>query len=162
MAAAAPERIAKIERVLVTTDFSELARAAIPYAFALVARGGTVHLLHVVEPVVRPNPLYAHYTPGRTPTPAERAAQLAELRERLAGLVPPDARERGIATELELAEGHDVAEQVRAVAERIGADVLCMASHGRSGLARTLLGSVAEEVLHRTRRPLFVVPSPRS
>jgi len=151
--------VAKLERVLVTTDFSELASLAIPFAYAIVAPGGTVHLLHVVEPVTRPNPLYAHYRPGQAPTPAEREAQLAELRQRLAALVPAGARERGIATACELAEGLDVADEVRAVAERIGADALCMASHGRTGLARTLLGSVANDVLKRAQRPLLLVPS---
>jgi nucleotide-binding universal stress UspA family protein len=153
--------IAKLERVLVTTDFSDLAAAAIPYAYALVARGGKVHLLHVVEPITLPNPLYAHYRPGRTPTPAERSAQLAELRERLAGLVPADTRGRGIETAFEVEEGPDVAQKVGDCAERVGADAVCIASHGRSGLVRTLLGSVAEDVLRRARRPVFVVPSTR-
>jgi nucleotide-binding universal stress UspA family protein len=154
--------IPKLERVLVTTDFSELASAAIPFAYAIVERGGTVHLLHVVEPATLPNPLYAHYQPGRAPTPAEREAQLADLREQLGALVPAGARERGVASALELAEGSDVAAQVRAVADRIGADALCVASHGRSGLARTLLGSVAEAVLRRAGRPIFIVPDARS
>lgn len=154
--------IARLERVLVTTDFSELAALALPFAYAIVARGGTVHLLHVIEPVSRPNPLYAHYRPGRAPTPAERKQQLAELRQRLAALVPAGARRRSVASVFELAEGTEVAAQVRAVADRIRADAVCMASHGRSGLARTLLGSVAEEVLRRTRRPVFVVPARRS
>jgi nucleotide-binding universal stress UspA family protein len=154
--------IPRLGRVLVTTDFSELASRAIPFAYAICASGGTVHLLHVVEPVVRPNPLYAHYWPGRTPTPADRKAQLAELRQRLAALVPDAARERGLETAFELAEGSDVAEQALAVAERVGADALCIASHGRSGIARTLLGSVAHHVLKRARLPVFLVPDPRT
>ena len=65
------EGVAELRRVLVPTDFSEAGLTAIPYAYAVTARGGTVHLLHVVEPVTAPNPLYAHYVPGRMPTPGQ-------------------------------------------------------------------------------------------
>lgn len=155
--AALPE----LRRVLVPTDLSELGSAAVPYAYGLVARGGTVHLLHVVEPPRVPNPLYAHYTPARAPSRAERQLQEAELSERLRALVPAAAAERAVATAVELDEGDEVAERVCAAAERLGADAICLGSHGRGGVARTLLGSVAEQVLRRTRRPVLVVrPEP--
>lgn len=45
-------------------------------------------------------------------------------------------------------------------AERLGMDVVCFASQGRSGLSKLLLGSVAEEVIARVRRPVFAVRPP--
>jgi nucleotide-binding universal stress UspA family protein len=149
--------IAELRRVLAPTDFSDAGSAAIPYAYAVVARGGTLHLLHVVEPVTTPNPLYAHYKPGKIPTPEERARQEAELRARLEALVPPAAQARGVRTSVELVEGREVAERICEAGERLDVDAICIGSHGRTGLARTLLGSVAEEVLRCTRRPVLLV-----
>jgi nucleotide-binding universal stress UspA family protein len=160
MAGRTPPSIPKLDRVLAITDFSDVAATAIPYAYALVGRGGAVHLLHVVEPLTLPNPLYAHYSPGRTPTAAEREVQLGELRERLAQLVPSAARRHGVETLFELAEGQDVAEQVLVVADRVGADALCLASCGHGGLVRKRLGPVAEALLRDSRLPLFLVPTP--
>jgi nucleotide-binding universal stress UspA family protein len=148
--------------VLVPADFSELSLAAVPFAYALAAPGGSVHLLHVVEASGQPNPLYAHYQPGRTPTPEQRAAQEAELRERLQALVPDAARSGGVSTEIELTESADVADCIVETAERLRVDVICMASHGRSGLGRALFGSVAKGVLRRCGRPVLIVPGPRS
>jgi hypothetical protein len=45
--------------VLAPSDLSTLGDLAVPYAYALVPRGGIVHLLHVIEPLTEPNPLYA-------------------------------------------------------------------------------------------------------
>jgi nucleotide-binding universal stress UspA family protein len=42
-------------------------------------------------------------------------------------------------------------------AARIGADVICMASHGRTGIARAVMGSVADQVLKQTTRPVMIV-----
>lgn len=147
----------ELQNVLAPTDFSECGLAAIPYAYGLVARGGCVHLLHVVEPHPTPNPLYAHYTPGRKPTPEERARQEAELHAKLEALVPAAAKARGVRTAVELVEGHDVAQLVCELAERIDADAIVIGSHGRTGIARVVLGSVAEKVLHHTRRAIVLV-----
>lgn len=150
--------IPEFRRVLVPTDFSELSLEAVPFAYALAARGGSVCLLHVVESAGPPNPLYAHYRPGRTPTPEERAAQEADLRQKLRELEPGFARAKGVSTEVELAESAAVAECIVEIAGRLRADAVCMASHGRSGLGRALFGSVAEEVLRRVDRPALIVP----
>ena len=46
-------------------------------------------------------------------------------------------------------------------AARIGADAICMSTHGRTGLAKMLLGSQAEAVLRRVSIPVMLVPMPR-
>lgn len=56
----------------------------------------------------------------------------------------------------ELGEG-DVVDEITRVADKVGADVIAMATHGRSGVKRLVLGSVAERVLHETTRPLLLV-----
>jgi nucleotide-binding universal stress UspA family protein len=158
---ACPPAIPAVRRVLVATDLSEFADRAVPWAYALAGSGGAVVLLHVIEPVTTPNPLYAHYTPGHAPTAEQRAAQQAAIRERLRALAPAGAAEQGVATEVEVVEGAGVAECVQRAAERLRVDAICIASHGRSGLARTLLGSVSQEILSGARLPTFVVPAPR-
>jgi nucleotide-binding universal stress UspA family protein len=147
----------ELARVLVPLDLSERSLAAVPFAYALAGRGGCVTLLHVIEPMTEPNPLYAHYTAGRKPTRAEQEAQAADLRTHLESLVPhgPD----GPTTEIELAEGEDVPACILDVADRLETDAICMASHGRRGLARVLLGSVAEGVVQSARWPVLIVPS---
>ena len=155
-------KLPELRRVLVSTDFSELSLLAVPFGYALVAPVGSVHLLHVVESSGQPNPLYAHYRSGRTPTSEERAAQEAALRERLRALEPDAARARGVSTQIEIAESSEVAECIAETAQRLRADAICMASRGRGGLGRALFGSVAEEVLRRSDRPVLIVPGPRS
>lgn len=52
-----------------------------------------------------------------------------------------------------------VVEEIAQSAEREEADLIAMASHGRTGLARVFYGSVAAGVLHRLDRPLFLIRS---
>ncbi len=57
---------------------------------------------------------------------------------------------------LEVRQG-DPAAILIAVAQETGADLIALSTHGRTGLARIVLGSVAEQVLHRTTRPLLLI-----
>jgi nucleotide-binding universal stress UspA family protein len=132
--------IPRLRRVLATTDFSPLASRAIPLAYALVADGGVVHLVHaVVDPEELKN------------DPAGK----------LRAYIPPDAAARGIETKVEVLTVIDVALGICRAAEWLGVDALCMGTHGRTGLSRWVVGSVAQEVLRRTRRPVFLVPPER-
>jgi nucleotide-binding universal stress UspA family protein len=152
----------RLQHVLVPTDLSNVGDAAVPWAYALVGTGGTVHLLHVIEVGSVPNPLYAHYTPGRHPTPEERLAQERDLDARLRALAPSDAADRDIETRVEIVheQGHDPAEAIRAAAERLGVDAICMGSHGRSGLSELVAGSIAHDVSAHSRCPVFLVRLP--
>ena len=65
-------------------------------------------------------------------------------------------RQKGVEATTWVAHGPIVAEIINA-AEREGADLIAMASHGRTGLARVFYGSVAAGVLHRIDRPLLLI-----
>lgn len=152
--------IPKIPSVLATTDLSELANGAIPHAYAVVDDGGIVHLAHVLEvaePDVTPNPLYAHYTPGRASSPEEISRVRDSVAARLRALIPREAETRGVRTEVHVTQGVAVPEAVAAVADRVGAAMLCVGSRGRSGIAKLLLGSTAAGILEATRRPVLIV-----
>lgn len=149
--AAGPGIAPPVRRVLVSTDFSELANAAIPHAYSILRGGGTVHLVHVAAP---PPALPGGRT-ARKPSARGSSATAAKLR----ALIPADAAAQGISTQVEVIESRDVAEGICQAAERLGVDAVCLASHGRSGLSKAVLGSVAQGVMTRSRRPLFVVRS---
>lgn len=149
-------------RVLVPIDFSDRAAHAIPWAYALAGPGGAVVLLHVADPATPPNPLYAHYEPGHAASEEERRVQRAGLLERLRQLAPSGAAGAGVATEVEVVEDADVAAGIRDAAQRLRIDAICVASHCRGPLVRTLLGSIAESLLHPAAIPVFVVPVRRS
>ncbi len=148
-----------LERVLVPIDFSEHAAGALRIGHALArACGAEVQLLHVIPPTSYP----AFYPPSATHAVEQDVDALLD-RSRL---------ELETAWEELEATGPKVAHSVQAVfgtpaveileASRKRSDLIVLGSHGRSGLERLLLGSVAERVLHRADRPVWVVKSPHS
>jgi nucleotide-binding universal stress UspA family protein len=146
-------KISPVKRVLITTDFSKLGNRAIPFAYSTLRRGGQVCLLHVVKSI----------GPGREKSRAlqrKHAERNEQLSSQLQALIPADAEARGISTRVEVGEHSDTATAICQAAERLGADLICMSSRGRSGLARTLLGSVTQDVMARRQRPVLVIPPP--
>jgi nucleotide-binding universal stress UspA family protein len=152
-AAASDAPVPLLRTVLCATDFSELGDAAVPLAYALVrASGGTVELCHVAESHP-PAPAQLAYAPPA----ALPAARKAELEARLAALVPGDAERLGITTRITVIDGGTPATAILQAARRLGVDGIVLASHGRAGVTRALLASVAEDVLRRSDRPVLIV-----
>lgn len=137
-----PERMDRLRRVLVATDLTAESSAAVSFAFALVPRGGIVHVLHVLPP---------------REVSEERERYDAVVAEQLRRLVPPDAAERGISAEVEVAHGL-VVSTIRELAERLGADLVCVTSR-HEGLAR-LRGSTVIDLLRESRKPVLVLRPP--
>ena len=140
--------IPKLDRVLVATDFSDLGNKAVPYGCAVLRRGGTLKLVHVID------------APGATvgqnkPRPAK---ENPKLQGQLRSLLPTDIEER-FDVESEIIASDKAAEAIAQAAERFDADAICLGSHGRSGLTETLLGSVAQAVVQRSKRPVLIVRS---
>ena len=140
--------IPKLDRVLVATDFSDLGNKAVPYGCAVLRRGGTLKLIHVID------------APGATvgknrPRPAK---ENPKLQGQLRSLLPTDAQEH-FDVETEIVASNNPAEAIAQAAERFDADAICLGSHGRSGLAETFLGSVAKAVVQSSKRPVLIVRS---
>ena len=150
VATAAGPAPSTIRRVLVTTDFSELGNRAIPHAFAMLPCGGSVCLVHVVPGDTRQRS-QAPDEPGAHATPDHPLA--AKLR----ALIPADAEARDIAARVEVIESDKTAAAICQAAERFDADVICIASHGRSGMSKVILGSIAQDVMARSARPILIV-----
>lgn len=148
-----------IRKVLVTTDFSDLSNLAIPHAYALLRGGGSVHLAHVVHP----DELTGG---GHRSGPYDRQFEMQHAKlvrsceKKLHALIPPEAALLGVVSAVEVIENHDAATGICLAAERFDADAICTATHGRPGLAKVLLGSVAQRLLERSSRPLLLVRPP--
>lgn len=152
----APVAPVEYRRVLAATDGSPLGDRAVPHALAAVRAGGTVTLLQVVPPLELPGPLVPHYE-RRRPTPRAHAKAIATARQHLQALVPDAGGASGIEVKVEIVEHADAATAIYQAAERCGADLICLGTHGRSGISKALLGSVASKVMSLTTRPVLTV-----
>jgi nucleotide-binding universal stress UspA family protein len=156
-ASTAVSAVPRLKTVLAATDFSDLGNGAIPLAYAAASPGGTVHLLHVVQPDrprVDPHEFF-HPVPSETALDALKAAE-----GRLSQLVPADARVKDITTRVHAIDASDAWQAICQTAERLSVDLICLGTHGRTGLAKAALGSVATRVLAHSRRPLLLARGP--
>jgi nucleotide-binding universal stress UspA family protein len=142
------QQIAPVRSLL---DLSESSKAAIVPAYGLVTGGGRVELCYV-HALGRPD-LIAVGPGAADLAPSERAAIEADLR----ALIPPEAAAHGIVTHVSVLEAPFADQAIVAAAERLDVDVVAVGSHGRSGVARAVLGSVAEEIARRSPRPVLIV-----
>ncbi len=148
----------KVRNVLAATDFSPMGDAAIQLAYSIVDPSGTVHLAHMIKADGH-NPIDPHDL-----FDASKSTTMIEIREaatkRLRGLIPVDAFEQAKDTQVHIVEANDPAEAIHQSAERLGVDVVCLGTHGRSGLSKAFLGSVAQSVFLKTRRPVLFTRGP--
>jgi len=144
-----------LRRILVPVDYSACSRAALEHA-AMLAKSfnATIDLLYVWEAPAFVAPEAMVGAAGTTQTLAQLASDQAQaaMREFAA-----QAREEGIEIANTRVEQGDPAHTIVTVAEREGYDLVAMGTHGRSGFAHLLLGSVAEKVVRRSSRPVLTV-----
>lgn len=143
------------QHILVSTDGSDLARKGLDHALALAkSLGARVTILTVTERL----PVYAGFDGGLTAmayddyTASQRGAAeqvLSAAKEATTG--------SGVAVETALVENASPAEAIITTAKARGCDLIAMASHGRRGLGRLVLGSVTAEVLAHGETPVLVV-----
>ncbi|MEZ4367923.1 MAG: universal stress protein [Kofleriaceae bacterium] len=134
--AAVRRTVPPLRVTMVATDLSEFANCAVPYALAIAPGPSPAHEVHIV-----------HVVDDDAVVPQGLAQQLREL-------APPDAPQ---AIFTHVVHGGDPATTLAETAARLGADVICIASHGRSGVTRALVGSVADRLLRETRLPVLVL-----
>ncbi len=141
--------------ILVPLDGSKRAEAILPHLEQLARRyEAKVIFLQVIEPVSVVGAGEMAYVSEYEEVFKEQARQ-AEIY--LAGL-KGEFREKGIEARTIAAYG-PVVDMIINTAERENADLIALASHGRSGLSRVFYGSVAAGVLHRVDRPLLLIRS---
>jgi universal stress protein A len=145
------------KRILVTTDFSESGDHAIGHAFRLaVDHGAEVILCHVVETIVAPNPLYAHYYPADLLNPEIRERAERDAHAALIERAPKDAPLAAVPHTRLVVHGMPADEIIRAAKDR-DVDLIVIATHGRTGLTHLFMGSTAERVVRHVHCPVLVV-----
>lgn len=142
--------------ILVPLDFSDCAPKLLDEAVRFArAFGAKLLLLHASDPP-RSLPLNAMLQPRGAREPIAVEAMLrADADAHLAPLLRA-ARERGIEAEGRVAFGR-IADVIREVATRERVEMIVMGTHGRTGLVRAAIGSVAEEVLRHADVPVVTV-----
>lgn len=141
--------------ILVSTDGSDVARKGVDQGLALAkALGAKVTILAVTERL----PAYAGLDPGLGAVAyADFGAGQREAAEKVLAEVKATAAGLGVTAETILLEKALPAEAIIEVAKSQGCDLITMASHGRRGLGRLVLGSVTAEVLAHSPTPVLVV-----
>jgi nucleotide-binding universal stress UspA family protein len=146
----------RVNSILVPVDFSSASRHALQYACDLAdVTGASLHVVHVVDTL---------YQPGGEmemcmPAPREVVEQLERTAQSaLDGLLTPDqkARYRAVAVRrtgnaakeiLEYVQSHDIS-------------LVVMSTHGRGGVARLMMGSVADKVIRAATCPVLTLREP--
>jgi universal stress protein A len=148
----------RITRILVPTDFSDTADAALAYAKELAGRvGASLHLLHVFDDFYTAA-TFAPEVYGAVPA-SVRETSLRAAEDHLNERLPEDERAyfngtTAIATGL-------TANAIVDYARTHGIDLIVIGTHGRGGIAHLLLGSVAERVLRVAPCPVLTVRATR-
>ena len=142
-----------VRRVLAPVDFSDASEAAVRHAREVaLTYGAEIDLLHVVEEPFYPS-AYG-YDPSTFPT--------AEVLDNVEAQLGDMARDMvGYEHAMVEARTGDPAREILAYTEEKAVDLIVIATHGRTGLDRVLMGSVAERVLRRAPTPVFIVTPDR-
>lgn len=141
------------KKILVPLDGSPRAERILPYVEEIAVKfGSRIVFMQIVEPNVAMVSPYdiAPYNIGE-----ETKRHVSEARTYLAG-IEGEFRAKGLEAKSCVEDG-PVVPTILDVAEREDAELIAMASHGRTGLPRVFYGSVAAGVLHRADRPLMLV-----
>lgn len=146
-----PTTAPPIRSLLVATDFSPGADRALAWAVHLAARyEAEVHVLHVSH----------HEAAVRSPSrlDAGEEASPESVAETPMRRVLQRYREAGVPLHTHIEQGTAVAPRIARAAHAQHADLVVVGTHGRRGVRRLMLGSVAEEVVRTADRPVLVVP----
>lgn len=147
-----------LRRILVPTDFSDSSVPAVRYAAELADKfASDLVILHVVQDLALVLPDAVMPTPVATP---DLTDMVSNARTAVGNLVATLGLAR-LNPRAEVRVGAPAAEIV-AAAHDLSADLLCISTHGRTGLAHLLLGSVAEKIVRHAPCSVLTVRAPIS
>ncbi len=142
------------KKILVPLDGSVLAEKAIPHAMALAkGTGAQVTLLTVVQLTFGVAGAKLEAMPEFA---AERRAALTGEAMIYLQKIQKDLTDQGVVAKPVALEG-DIASEIINYAEKNEFDLIAMATHGRSGIKRFVLGSVAEKVIRSAGKPVLLI-----
>lgn len=142
-------------KILVPTDFSESAKYALPFAIDLAQKyGASLHVLHVVEPIVAPVD-FAWGTYSYPDIEKQLSGYVDESLEKITQeVIPPEIKSDS--TNLHGKPWREIV----AFAKEGEMDLIVMATHGLSGFSHALYGSTAEKVVRKAHCPVLIVRHP--
>ncbi len=143
-----------IRKIVVGTDFNELAVAALRFSAGIAARAGA-ELVVVYADLFEPPP---EFTAGQVKHIVEtiersKSRTREQLQHHVRKIVPD-----GVVWKAVVADGLP-ASRIATIADEERADFIAVGTHGRGGLQRLMMGSVAEAVIREARVPVFTVRS---
>ena len=143
-----------LRKILVAIDFSPDSDSAIDAALALlrVDRGGKLTLLHVCEMPAYSTPELSMYVPS-----PELIDELSRAAQRSLEGYRARCADSGVTVDLACLLGTSIATEIVDYASERDFDVIVVGSHGRRGIRRWVLGSVAEKVVRTADRPVLTV-----
>jgi nucleotide-binding universal stress UspA family protein len=145
-----------LHRILVPTDFGKSSENALTYAVAFAQKfGAEICLLHVVQDLAVFFPEAVFTMPPPAPPLEQFIAAARTALERVVSGLNVD----GVIVHSEIGVGPPFDEIVRVAREK-NVDLIVMGTHGHTGLAHILLGSVAEKVVRRAPCPVLTVRHP--
>jgi Universal stress protein UspA and related nucleotide-binding proteins len=143
------------DKILVATDGSEYGTNALKFAMnETKMRGGELFVIHVIHAGLYENKVLSTYCQKRSTTYHHvKEALLSEAKDILDG-IRDTVKSCGLPVEVKTKIGHP-GEEIVKFSDKIGADLIVVGSHGKSGLKRALLGSVSTFVV--THSPVTTI-----
>jgi nucleotide-binding universal stress UspA family protein len=155
------------QKILLTHDGSDVAALAVPHASTIAkATGAPVVVMQVIDSAAQ---MMSRMTPMIEPVPSGEltveiaeeavAGQRQEATDNLAS-VKAALEADGVANVTTMIVEGPAGDGIIDTANEIGADIIVMATHGRSGIGRALLGSVADHVVRHTSKQAVLLVRP--
>jgi nucleotide-binding universal stress UspA family protein len=147
MTTQAAPRVVAFDNILFATDFSRQSNAALPYALSIAHKyGSRIHAAHVLAP-----PPFGNFPPIEVQALAAQALREAhdfvnELNRRL-GAIPHET----------LLKKGEIWDELRAIVKEKHIDLIVLGTHGRAGVSKLLVGSVAERIFRQSACPVLTV-----
>lgn len=155
-----PEPSEDFRTLFIPLDGSELSESALEHATEFGELfGSAYHLTRIVAyPLEIASPYLPHTVQMNAEILGEAKAQAAEYLEEHAERM----RSRGLRVTASVAVDPQAAHGILTEAEAVGSDMIAMATHGRGGVSRVVLGSAADKVLRGTHVPVLLYRPPKS
>lgn len=142
-----------LNTILYPTDFSKPSEYALQFACAIARdHKALLVILHV-------SPIPPAFVGGEMVLPVPSADYKEQIWESFRKLEATEPRIRELRVETKVIEG-DPAYEIVSAAKEMGANLIVMGTHGRTGLGRLIMGSVAEQVLRKASCPVLTVKHP--
>jgi len=137
-----------IENVLFATDFSKYSNDALPYALSIARKyGAKLIALHVIESTTLGNAI---------PTVEVQAIAAQALREATEEMKGLESRLKDVPHETMIRRG-DISEEIASIIDSRQIDLIVVGTHGRTGVSRLVVGSVAEKIFRQATCPVLTV-----